>query len=60
MNGRSLTASMVIRREGRFAPYSYAVYLDEQLPQSRLHGYPGQGHLFLLRLFEEVFAQVSR
>ncbi|MEJ2599446.1 MAG: alpha/beta hydrolase [Anaerolineales bacterium] len=46
--------------QDRFAPYSHAMYLDEQLAQSTLHAYPGEGHLFLVKLFNEVFDQVSQ
>ncbi len=46
--------------DDRFAPYNYAVYLDEQIPNSDLHSFPGQGHLFLMNLFGQVFTQVSR
>jgi pimeloyl-ACP methyl ester carboxylesterase len=45
--------------EDKFAPYTYAWYLDRKLPHSRLRGYPGEGHLFATRLFGEVFEQVS-
>lgn len=45
--------------EDKFASYRYAVYLEEKLPQARLHGYPGEGHLFLMNLFADVFEQVS-
>lgn len=46
--------------EDRFAPYSYAVYFDEQIPQTKLNGYQREGHLFIVRLFDEVFKQVSQ
>lgn len=46
--------------EDKFAPYTYAVYMDENLPNSELHGYPREGHLFVVKLFEQVFEQVSR
>ncbi|MEL6223877.1 MAG: alpha/beta hydrolase [Cyanobacteria bacterium J06627_8] len=45
--------------EDKFAPYTYAIYLNEKLPNSELHGYPGEGHLFVMRLFEQVFERVS-
>jgi pimeloyl-ACP methyl ester carboxylesterase len=45
--------------EDQFAPYRYATYLDERLPRSRLHGYAGKGHLFVMQLFDTVFEQVS-
>jgi pimeloyl-ACP methyl ester carboxylesterase len=41
--------------EDKFAPYKYAIYLDEKLPHSKLHRYPGESHLFVLNLFDEVF-----
>ena len=46
-------------QEDRFAPFSYATYFHETIPQTRLYPFPGQGHLFLLNLFAEVFEQVS-
>ena len=46
--------------EDKFAPYNYAVYFDEKIPQTKLHRYPGEGHLFIVRLFDEVLKQVSQ
>jgi len=46
--------------DDRFAPYRYAVYFDKKIPKTKLYGYPGEGHLFLVRLFDEVFKQVSQ
>ena len=46
--------------EDRFAPYSYAVYFDEKIPQTKLHRYQREGHLFIVHLFGEVFKEVSR
>lgn len=46
-------------KEDKFAPFSFALYLDEILPRSRLHPYPGEGHLFVMKLFGRVFEQVS-
>lgn len=45
--------------QDKFAPYRFAIYLDEKIPQSSLHSYPGQGH-FLVNLFGEVFMEVSQ
>jgi pimeloyl-ACP methyl ester carboxylesterase len=45
--------------EDKFAPMSYAMYLDEKLPCSSLHIYPEEGHLFVMKLFGEVLEQVS-
>lgn len=45
--------------EDKFAPFSYALYLDEKAPRSTLHPYPGEGHLFMMTVFGEVFKQVS-
>ncbi len=45
--------------EDRFAPYSYAEYFDEKIPQTRLYPYPEEGHLFIVRLFDDVFKQLS-
>lgn len=47
--------------EDKFASYSYAVYFDEKIPQTKLYGYQGEGHLFIIaHLFADVFKQVSR
>jgi pimeloyl-ACP methyl ester carboxylesterase len=43
----------------KFAPYSYALYLDEMLPHSTLHTYAGEGHLFVMKLFDEVFERIA-
>ena len=45
--------------DDKFAPYSYALYLDEKLPNSELHGYPGEGHLFVMDSLDQVFRQVA-
>lgn len=45
--------------EDKFAPYNYAVYMDGQIPNSVLHSYPAEGHLFLMNLFDQVFSQIS-
>lgn len=47
-------------KEDKFAPFRYATYLNEKLPNSNLHDYPEEGHLFVMRLFDEVFAHVSQ
>jgi pimeloyl-ACP methyl ester carboxylesterase len=44
--------------EDKFAPFSYAKYLDEKLPNSKLHSYPGKGHLFVMKSFGQVFEHV--
>ena len=46
-------------KEDRFAPYGFATYFDEKIPRTRLHSYPGQGHLFLVQLFDDVFQQIN-
>ncbi|MEM8672851.1 MAG: alpha/beta hydrolase [Cyanobacteria bacterium P01_G01_bin.67] len=46
--------------EDRFASYSYALYFDEKIPRTKLYSYPREGHLFIVRLFEEVFRHVSK
>jgi pimeloyl-ACP methyl ester carboxylesterase len=43
-------------REDRFAPYAFAEYLHARIPHSILHDYSGEGHLFLYRLFGDVFS----
>ncbi|KST66372.1 hypothetical protein BC008_26245 [Mastigocoleus testarum BC008] len=45
--------------EDRFAPYSYAAYFDEKIPQTKLNRYPKEGHLFIVQLFDDVFKQIS-
>ncbi|MEL6381671.1 MAG: alpha/beta hydrolase [Cyanobacteria bacterium J06626_18] len=46
--------------EDRFASYSYALYFDEKIPQTKLHGYPNEGHLFIVQLFDDVFRQLAQ
>jgi pimeloyl-ACP methyl ester carboxylesterase len=46
--------------EDKFAPLRYALYLDKTLPHSTLRRYPREGHLFVMKLFGEVFEQVSQ
>ena len=46
--------------EDRFAPISFARALERMLPHSTLEEYPGQGHLFVVRLFEELFGELSQ
>ena len=45
-------------QEDKFAPYSFAEYLNHTIPQATLHAYPREGHLFLYKLLDEVFRQV--
>jgi pimeloyl-ACP methyl ester carboxylesterase len=45
--------------QDQFAPFRFALYLDERIPRTKLYPYPGKGHLFLLGLFDEVLAKVS-
>lgn len=45
-------------QEDKFAPYSFAEYLHRKIPNTTLHAYPGEGHLFLFRLFDEVFEYI--
>lgn len=45
--------------EDKFAPYPFAEYLNNALPDAELHSYPGRGHLFLIELFEDVFRIVD-
>lgn len=45
--------------EDKFAPFRFAQYVAEKLPQASLHDYPGKGHLFVMQLFDEVFERVS-
>lgn len=44
--------------DDNFAPISFGQYLVDHLPQARMYNYPGQGHLFLLRIFGDVFKNV--
>jgi pimeloyl-ACP methyl ester carboxylesterase len=46
--------------QDQFAPFSHGEYLHKQIPHSRLYRYPEGGHLFLVKLFGEVFEQVSQ
>lgn len=45
--------------EDRLAPFAHAIYLDKKLPHSDLHAYPGDGHLFVMTLLDDVLEQVS-
>jgi pimeloyl-ACP methyl ester carboxylesterase len=45
-------------QEDKFAPYRYAIYMHEHFHHSELHAYPGQGHLFLMKLFSQVFEHI--
>jgi pimeloyl-ACP methyl ester carboxylesterase len=55
-----VTVHMFHGAQDQFAPFSHAEYLHKQIPQSRLYKYPEEGHLFLVKLFGEVFEQVSQ
>ena len=46
-------------QEDRFAPYNFALYLDDKITRSILHTFPGEGHLFLIQIFDKVFEQIS-
>ena len=46
--------------EDKFAPYNYALYFDQKIPHTKLHSYPGKGHLFLIKFFDEIFEQIER
>jgi len=45
--------------EDKFAPYPFAEYLSVAMPDSELHNYPGRGHLFLIKLFEDLFSIIG-
>lgn len=45
--------------DDKFAPHSFAVYLDKTLSNSTLKTYSGQGHLFLITTFNEVFDLIA-
>jgi len=45
--------------EDMFSPFTFALYLDEKIPRSHLHSFPGEGHLFLINIFGEVFERIS-
>lgn len=54
------TPVMIIHgEEDNFAPYSFGEYLHKTLPNSRLDSYPGQGHLFLITAFEDIFKLIT-
>jgi pimeloyl-ACP methyl ester carboxylesterase len=44
--------------DDKFAPFSFGQYLVANLPQARMYNYPSQGHLFLLRIFGDIFERV--
>ena len=46
--------------EDKFASYNYALYFDEKIPKTKLHKYPKEGHLFIVRLFDDVFKQIAQ
>lgn len=46
--------------EDKFAPPSYATYLNDALSDSHLHLYKDQGHLFVMTLFDTVFEDLAR
>lgn len=45
--------------DDQYAPYEFAEYLHQRIPDSVLHPYPGKGHLFLIDLFEDVFQVIK-
>jgi pimeloyl-ACP methyl ester carboxylesterase len=45
--------------QDRFAPFTFAEYLHGRMPHTTLHRYPGEGHLFLYRLFDEILESGS-
>ncbi len=46
-------------QEDRFAPYRFAEYFDEKISRTRLHNYPGEGHLFFMKSLGDVFQQIN-
>jgi pimeloyl-ACP methyl ester carboxylesterase len=42
-----------------FAPFPFALYLNDQLPGSQLHAFPGQGHLFVIKRFDRIFQDLA-
>jgi pimeloyl-ACP methyl ester carboxylesterase len=45
--------------QDQFAPIRFARYLEARLSNAQLRSYPGEGHLFVMQLFDPVFSQVS-
>jgi hypothetical protein len=41
--------------DDKFAPFSFGQYLVTYLPYAKMDNYPDQGHLFLLRIFGDIF-----
>lgn len=45
--------------EDKFAPISFGEFLHACLPNSRLKKYPGQGHIFLVTIFDRLFELIT-
>jgi pimeloyl-ACP methyl ester carboxylesterase len=43
----------------KFAPLTFAIYLDKTLPNSTLKTYSGRDHLFLITAFDEIFDWIA-
>lgn len=58
---QEITAPVLIihGEEDKFAPFSFGKYLHENLPNSTFRGFPGQGHLFLITMFNEFLDLIS-
>ncbi|MFN2213994.1 MAG: alpha/beta fold hydrolase [Anaerolineales bacterium] len=45
--------------QDKFAPYPFAEYIHENLPDSRLISYQEEGHLFFTQSFDEIFNHLA-
>ena len=45
--------------QDKFAPYPFAEYIHENLPDSRLTSYQEEGHLFFTQSFDEIFNHLA-
>jgi pimeloyl-ACP methyl ester carboxylesterase len=45
--------------EDKFAPFSFGQYIHETVSEASMHNYPGQGHLFLLTIFDDIFKEIG-
>jgi pimeloyl-ACP methyl ester carboxylesterase len=45
--------------EDKFAPRTFAEYLHRAIPDTSLEIYPGQGHLFLVTAFDDLFKLIT-
>jgi pimeloyl-ACP methyl ester carboxylesterase len=46
--------------EDQFASAAFGRYLDERIPNSTLHLFPGRGHLFFMMQFERILQELGK